>query len=461
MRTTSLVLLSLLSMVLCCVSYAAVPGYTITDLGTLYGLDSYGTGINNLGQAVGYSSNQDGDFRAFLYTPGKGLKDLDTLGGYAAIAYGINDSGQVVGYSGTNGLGDRAFIYTEQAGMCDLGVPPPNAAGAGSSMARAISSSGHVAGFAQNPADFAQHAFLLGPSGFADLGTLGGSESYGCAVNSCGQVVGQSETASGGTHAFVYTPGAGMASLGLLQNGIYSVATGINESGWVVGYCWTSQNQNRAFVYVPGTGMSDLGTLGTNGAQAYGINAAGLIVGDLDLGGQTRAFVYETGGSMVQLPTLGGSQSMARGINDLDQVVGFATTAQGVYHAVIWTPVIEPTPTTAVRMVICPRTLNPKSNGKWISCWIKVTSGGQTVRDIDVKSLRLQEKLPPVGRCCICDPDRDGVPEMVVTFDRSALLKTLVPGKQAVKLTGAFKDGASFEAAATVRVLNPPPPKRR
>ena len=451
MRTASLVVLSL---VLCCVSYAAVPGYTITDLGTLYGLDSYGTGINNLGQAVGYSSNLDGDFRAFLYTPGKGLKDLGTLGGYAAIAYGINDSGQVVGYSGTNGLGDRAFIYTEQSGILDLGVPPPNDVGASSSMARGISSSGQVAGFAQNPADFAQHAFLLGPSGFADLGTLGGWESYGCGVNSSGQVVGQSESSSGQSHAFVYTPGAGMADLGLLQNGIYSVATGINDSGWVVGYCWTSQNQNRAFVYVPGTGMSDLGTLGASSAQAYGINAAGLIVGDLDVGGQMRAFVYETTGSMLQLPTLGGAQSLARGINDLDQVVGFAATADGVFHAVIWSPIAEPPqPKTQVKMWICPRTLNPRSHGRWVSCWMEVTSAGQTVRDIDVKSLRLQETLPAVGRCRICDPDRDRVPEMVVTFDRSALVKTLVPGKQTVKVTGKFKDGASFEATATVRVL--------
>ena len=449
MRTASLVALSL---VLCCVSYAAVPNYTITDLGTLYGIDGYGTGINNLGQAVGYSSNQDGDFRAFLYTPGKSLKDLGTLGGYTAIAYGINDSGQVVGYSGTDGLGDRGFIYTEQSGILDLGVPPPNDAGANSSMARAINNSSQVAGYAQTPVDFSLRAFLLGPDGLTDVGTLGGSESYGFGINSSGQVVGQAATSSGGYHAFLYTPGVGIADLGLLQGGIYSVATDVNDSGSAVGYCWTSQNQNRVFVCVPGNPMSDLGTLGGTGAQAYGISNSGLIVGDVDMPGGTRGFVYESSGWMLQLPTLGGSQSHARGINDSGQIVGFADTTDGVPHAVIWTPIAEP-PQPEVKMLIHPRTLNPKSNGRWVTCCIDLLSGGMTVRDIDVKSLRLQGIIPPAGRCAICDLDRDRAPEMVVMFDRCALAKTLSPGTKTVKLTGKFKDGASFEATDTVRLL--------
>jgi probable HAF family extracellular repeat protein len=53
------------------------------------------------------------------------------------------------------------------------------------------------------------HAFLSGPGGGAlqDLGTLGGTISYGNGVNASGQVAGWSENAGGLDHAFLYSGG--------------------------------------------------------------------------------------------------------------------------------------------------------------------------------------------------------------------------------------------------------------
>src|SRR4051794_34524752 len=48
-----------------------------------------------------------------------------------------------------------------------------------------------------------------------DLGTLGGADSLGLGINDSGQVVGQSDTADGHTHAFLYSQGV-MADLGTL-----------------------------------------------------------------------------------------------------------------------------------------------------------------------------------------------------------------------------------------------------
>lgn len=450
MKTASLLVFCLLLIALCGIAGAALPDYQVTDLGTLYGIDSYGMAINSAGQAVGYASNQDGDFRAFIYTPGSGMKDLGTLGGFTSMAYGINDSGAVVGYSGTLDLGDRAFLYSDQSGMLDLGIPPPNDVGATSSLARAINNSGQITGYMQT-VDFSQHAFLYSSnSGLLDIS---GSESYGFGINASGQVVGQAATTSGEYHAFLYTPGAGMEDLGLPPGGIYSVATDVNDSGVVVGYCWTSAAQNRAFVYAPGSGTSDLGTLGGNGAQAYGISNSGLIVGDVDVQGATQAFVYASDGSMALLPGIGGAQSHARGISESGQIVGFASSPGGMPRAVIWTPILEQTlPAAEVKMMIFPRTLNPRSRGNWVSCVIEV-SGARTVRDIDPKSLRLQGSIPPAGKSVICDVDRDRIPEMVTMFSRCALAKTLGPGMQTVTLTGKFKDGSAFEAKDTIRVL--------
>ena len=71
----------------------------MTDLGTLGGAWSQGRAINNSGQVVGQSIDENGNARAFLYSNG-GMLDLgmsfDTSDpGHQSYAFSINDSGQV------------------------------------------------------------------------------------------------------------------------------------------------------------------------------------------------------------------------------------------------------------------------------------------------------------------------------------------------------------------------------
>jgi probable HAF family extracellular repeat protein len=84
------------------------------------------------------------------------------------------------------------------------------------------------------------HAFLWENGEMTDLGTLGGSfstafSSGATGINSSGQVVGVSSTASGEQHAFLWENGE-MTDLGTLHSESGSVATGINSSGQIVGY---------------------------------------------------------------------------------------------------------------------------------------------------------------------------------------------------------------------------------
>ena len=66
---------------------------TMTDLGTLGGLDSQGVAINGSGEVVGYSAGKDtGTGGEFLWN-GRNMKPLSA----PAEAYGINDSGQIAG----------------------------------------------------------------------------------------------------------------------------------------------------------------------------------------------------------------------------------------------------------------------------------------------------------------------------------------------------------------------------
>ena len=136
--------------------------------------------------------------------------DLGTLGGLGSIATYVNNSGQAVGYSYYNNLTEQteAFLDTNDT------LVPLGFLGTGTdSEAAGINSSGEIVGFSGTvpygtPANMDGHAFLYSNGAMTDLGTLGGSFSYATAVNDSGEIVGYSSTAPNQTmdlndHAFI------------------------------------------------------------------------------------------------------------------------------------------------------------------------------------------------------------------------------------------------------------------
>ena len=91
-------------------------GGTPQSLGTLGGTNSYGFGINNIGQVVGESDTSSGAEHAFLYSGGA-MRDLNKLisntsGWTLEAAFGINDNAQIVGV-GINSSGQTdGFLLT-------------------------------------------------------------------------------------------------------------------------------------------------------------------------------------------------------------------------------------------------------------------------------------------------------------------------------------------------------------
>ena len=120
--------------------------YTIVNLGSPEGNGSRATGLNDLGDVVGYYYTALWEKRAFLYR-GDVMIELGSLGGGEALAEDINDAGVVVGKSRTADQYWHAFLWDSGNGMQELGT-----LGGASSTAYAINESGQVAGHADTAA---------------------------------------------------------------------------------------------------------------------------------------------------------------------------------------------------------------------------------------------------------------------------------------------------------------------
>lgn len=234
--------------------------------------------LNGAGLVVGDATFENERVRrAAIFGP-ETMLDLGTLKGAGPYsrATGVNALEQVVGFAGPamDHSASRAFIWSASTGMQDIGT-----LGGPFAQALAINDAGFVTGFAQTPkSELGEgHAFLHRPySEYAwrmvDLGTLGGSSSYGTAINDQNHVVGYSSIDGLGNeilHAFLHD-GNKMVDLGSLDSSSpkvdHSVALGINNADEVVGYSYVSskvvgegpigQPQQVAFIYRDGKMMN-------------------------------------------------------------------------------------------------------------------------------------------------------------------------------------------------------------
>ena len=254
------------------ISHAALfNGGGVVDLGVLKGqVFSRANGMNATRQVVGYSGlkRDSAESRAFIWTSTTGMIDIGTLGGVFAQAFAINDAGFVTGTSQVNswvrdGAATHAFIYqplsqTERftEPMRDLGT-----LGGTSSYGTAINASNHVVGYSTlKTLDGRVHAFFHGGEKMIDLGLLekeGFDQSVALAVNNADQVVGVSYVLSGATQeltqaAFIWSRKSGSDSGEMINlNTLIATkekaywllsATAINDSGQIAASAYDYAN---------------------------------------------------------------------------------------------------------------------------------------------------------------------------------------------------------------------------
>ena len=331
----------------------AAPAFSVTSLGTLGGLSSFGWELNDRREVVGEATNALGQGRPFLWSNGN-MIDLGTLGGSSGLAQGINNNGVVVGDSFNQEAVNRAFVHIGGVNL-DLGALS-NAPRSGSG-ATAISDTGIVVG--NSTTDFSfnfqrlGHAFAYVNGVMVDLGTLGPvttSGSQAADVNSLGQVVGGSWVGPGAPRRAVLFQGGAVLDLGTL-GGDSAFATGINESGLIVGVSSVNSTGliiEHAFLWTAIEGMRSLGSLNGGTSIAWDVNNFGQVVGYS--AGTGFLFMddrmYDLNDLLV---TDEWTITEARAINNLGDIVAQGRNRAGESRALLLTPVnvgVVPSPGT-------------------------------------------------------------------------------------------------------------------
>lgn len=174
-------------------------GATVRDVGLLpEGVVTDLADVNASGVAVGICQTIEGYFHAVLADPAEGLLDLGTLGGVTSEATCINDAGHVVGRAQTGvrsqatyeGIVRHAFFW-KQGKMLDLGTLPSLV----ESRALCVNASDQVVGTANNEAGTVIKPFLWQNGSMIDVNSLlpagsGWTLRTANAINDDGAIVG-------------------------------------------------------------------------------------------------------------------------------------------------------------------------------------------------------------------------------------------------------------------------------
>jgi probable HAF family extracellular repeat protein len=316
---------------------------TIQDLGTLGGMPTQATAINERGQVGGFATTSTNGMEAFFWDNGT-MQDLGPVSGDRHTRFPVlgspihfNERGQVVG----NRPGGGSFLWEDgvaQALPLDVATD--------------INNRGQVVGWILTPdatGTLQRHAALWEAGALTDLGTLGGPSSWAVAITNSGSVLGTS-----------YTEPRSFCSGQIIKAAdepfrwrdgvIEDLGTVLTCTSQISGLVWEGQYINERGQVVAAelhngcaTGVWDDGVWEriSGCIWASGMNATGAVTGGR--GGSTGCcartvpFVWQAG-VQQDLGTGSNLNGIGQGINDRGVVVGATWDGTNLFatRAAMW-----------------------------------------------------------------------------------------------------------------------------
>ncbi len=338
---------------------AAAPTYRLTDIGVAAGYSqSFAYALSDDGRWVAgwLQTASGGTTRAFRWSADGGIQVLaQDAGATASRGFGINNSGQVAGESSFSGGRRGATLWASDGTPAALGTLPAPAGATYSSVAFGVANSGAVAGWSDS-VDNTRAFGWTAAAGMASLGALpGGTQTRAYAIAADGRAVGWG-TSPAGDRGFVSDGSGALQVLPALSAaaGSRSRAFGLsNGNGWVTGDARDPALGDTAFVWSAASGMRALGKLpGASGSFGADVNSSANAVGWNEGGAAgEQGFVWTAADGMLALTdrldsgATGWQVQRARAINDAGAIVANAVGADGLVHAVLLSPVPEPSTT--------------------------------------------------------------------------------------------------------------------
>lgn len=305
--------------------FLSTPVFAAQDLGTLGGSYSFARDINQSGMIVGEASNAEGDVHAVLWMDNK-ISDLKTLTGHSfSMANGLNDLGQAVGYSRADAKSGQTFAVLWDQGKA---IRLKGLRSEEYSQASEINNREEIVGVNGTKAIIWRKRV---PKALPDLR---GSFSIALGINNKSEIVGNCQTEAGSVHACAWIHDK-VIDLGTL-GGRFSTANAINDKSQIVGSSETKDGSIHAFVYEDGK-MKDLGP-----GMIRNLNAEGSLAGEGPSAETNHSQLWSPEGRLQGLDKLPGAlYSSAFGINDQGWVIGVSEldsedSERSVFHATLW-----------------------------------------------------------------------------------------------------------------------------
>ncbi len=102
-----------------------------------------------------------------------------------------------------------------------------------------------------------------------------------------------------------------------------------------------------------------------------------------------------------------------------------------------------------------PDTLNLKSRGQYVTVYLELPKGYE-INEIDLETIRLNNQVPAeLKPIAISDYDNNGIPDLMIKFNRSAVQSILELGEKIkIVISGKLNDGRPFEGSDLIRVVS-------